>query len=177
MRRDRRVLTVFLTVAILACMPMISAAINPPPVQFFYVPVPEDQWLTALRVIQAGGSGTTPINPMQSYVSTSAIANNTIIYYDQYENGYEPDIGNPLDVYSSSNLDGTQIWGDGDTSNGVPPGVPSDIINGGTVIVLNNPVTTTDPLTVIKFGGRDKIAATKTISVVRAGWALSLIHI
>jgi len=171
MRRDRRVLTVFLTVAILACMPMISAAINPPPVQFFYVPVPENQWLQALQVIQAGGFGETPRNPMQSYISISAIANNTIIYYDQYENGYEPDIGNPLDVYSSSNLDGTQIWGDGDTSNGVPPGVPSDIINGGTVIVLNNPVTTTDPLTVIKFGGRDKIAATKTISVVRAGWA------
>jgi hypothetical protein len=57
---------------------------------------------------------------MQSYISISAIADNTIVYYDQYENGYEPDIGNPLDVYSNSNLDGTQIWGDGDTSNGAP---------------------------------------------------------
>ncbi|MFA0822905.1 MAG: SdrD B-like domain-containing protein, partial [Methanomethylovorans sp.] len=168
MSRDKLVIAMLLAVAFLACMPTISAATNPPPVQFFYVPIPESQWLTAIQVIQEGNIE--PVNPVQSYISISAVADNTIIYYDQYENGYEPDIGNPLDVYSSSNVDGTQIWGDGDTSNGVPPGVPSDIINEGTVIVLNNPVTTTDPITVIKYGGRDKIAATKTIAVVRAGW-------
>ncbi|WP_333788323.1 hypothetical protein, partial [Methanomethylovorans sp.] len=171
MIRSKAVVAMLIAMAFLACMPTISAAVNPPPVQFFYVPIPEGQHLQALTAIQSGGSGTSPGNPMQSYISISAIADNTIVYYDQYENGFEPDIGNPLDVYSNSNLDGTQIWGDGDPSNGAPPGIASDIINEGTVIVLNNPVTTTDPITVIKYGGRDKIAATKTISVVRAGWS------
>ncbi|MCZ2340257.1 MAG: IgGFc-binding protein, partial [Bacteroidales bacterium] len=62
------------------------------------------------------------------------------------------------------------IWGDGDPSNGAPPGVPSDIINAGTVFILNNPVYTTN-MVAIKYDGRDKIAATKTIAISRAGWA------
>ncbi|WP_321418390.1 SdrD B-like domain-containing protein [uncultured Methanomethylovorans sp.] len=171
MRKNKILIAVLLYVAILAFVPTISAAGYPVPVQFFYVPIPEDQHLLALKTIESGGSGTDPGEPMQSYISISAIADNTIIYYDQYENGFESDVGNPINIYTSANTGGTQIWGDGNTSNGVPPGVPSDIIKAGTVIVLNNPVTTTDSSTVIKYGGRDKIASTKTISVVRAGWS------
>ena len=32
-------------------------------------------------------------------------------------------------LYSGGNPGGTQIWGDGNTANGFPPGVPSDVIN------------------------------------------------
>lgn len=59
-------------------------------------------------------------------------------YYDQWENGYDPDIANPSNLYSAENPGGTQIWGDGDPANGAPPGFPEDIINAGNVIILNN---------------------------------------
>jgi len=48
--------------------------------------------------------------------------------------------------------------------------VPSDLINAGTVIILNNDVNTVN-LLAIDFDGRDKFAATKTIAVTRTGWA------
>jgi len=147
---------------------VISAQSNPVPVQFFYVPLPEDQILQALQTTNTNGSAST--NPVQTYISIAAIADNTVIYYDQWENGFEPDIANPMNLYSGGNPGGTQIWGDGNSANGAPPGIPSDIINSGTVIILNNPVTTTSRQSVIDFDGSDKIAATKTISVARSGW-------
>lgn len=49
------------------------------------------------------------------------MANGTIVYYDQWENGYDSDIANPLNLYSGSNTGGTQIWGDGIASNGCVP--------------------------------------------------------
>ncbi len=141
---------------------------NPVPVQFFYVPLPEDQLFQVLQTVQ-DGEGTPVSNPMQTYISIAALASNTVIYYDQWENGFEPDIANPLNLYSATNPGGTQVWGDGDASNGAPPGVPSDIINAGTVIILNNPVNSNNRLA-IDFDGGDKIAASKTIAVTRTGW-------
>lgn len=144
---------------------------NPAPVQFFYVPFPEDQLLLGLQTIESGGPSTAPTNPVTTYVSIAAVSSNTIIYYDQWENGYDPDIANPMNLYSTpGNLGGTQIWGDADPTNGAPPGVATDIINAGTVIILNNVVDVTTPL-VIDFDGRDKIAATKSVAVSRSGWA------
>ena len=144
-----------------------AALPNPPPVQFFYLPYPEDQLLTALQAI-TGNS--TPTNPVTTYVSIAAVANNTIIYYDQWENGYDADIANPANLYSGGNPGGTQIWGDGNPANGFPPGIPSDVINAGTVIILNNDINTSNMLA-IDFDGRDKIAATKTVAVTKTGWA------
>ncbi|MCX6028636.1 MAG: hypothetical protein NT169_04945 [Chloroflexi bacterium] len=153
--------------------PQAPAAANPAPVQLFYVPFPEDQLLTGLQAIESGGSGNAPTDPVQTYISIAAVANNTIVYYDQWENGYDADIANPLNLYSAGNLGGTQIWGDGKIANGAAPGVitdAGDVINAGTVIVLNNTITTTN-LLAIDFDGRDKIAATKTVAVTKTGWA------
>lgn len=141
---------------------------NAVPVQFFYIPIPEDQLFQVLTTVQAG-QGTPVSNPMQTYISVAALASNTVIYYDQWENGFDPDIANPLNLYSNSNPGGTQIWGDGNPANGAPPGIPSDIINAGTVIVLSNPVNSNNRLA-IDFDGGDKIAASKTIAVTRTGW-------
>ena len=146
---------------------VLFAQSNPVPVQFFYVPLPEDQILQALQTTNTNGSAST--NPVQTYISIAAIADNTVIYYDQWENGFDPDVANPMNLYSVGNPGGTQIWGDGNSANGAPPGIPSDIINSGTVIILNNPVTTTSRQSVIDFDGSDKIAATKTVSVARSG--------
>jgi choice-of-anchor A domain-containing protein/uncharacterized repeat protein (TIGR01451 family) len=153
-----------MAVALSVCLQ--ARADNPVPVQTFYLPIPEPQFLQVLKTIAATS---TPKNPMQVYASVAAVADNTIIYYDHWENGFDPDIANPLNVYSAANPGGTQIWGDGDPSNGAPPGVPGDIINAGTVFLLNNAVDTAVPG--IRFDGRDKIATTKSIAVTRAGWA------
>ncbi|MCM8639008.1 MAG: DUF11 domain-containing protein, partial [Candidatus Accumulibacter sp.] len=147
---------------------------NPAPTQVFYVPFPEDQLLAGLQAIESGSGSTNPTNPVQTYISIAASANNTIIYYDQWENGYDVDIANPNDLYSAINPGGTQIWGDGDISNGAAPGVASnaaDVINAGTVIVLNNAVQTGTLQSVIDFDGRDKIAATKSVALTHVGWA------
>jgi hypothetical protein len=50
------------------------------------------------------------------------------------------------------------------------PAIPSDLIHAGTVIVLNNSITSTN-LSAIDFDGRDKIAATKSVAVTKTGWA------
>jgi len=147
-----------------------ASAANPTPVQLFYVPFPEDELLQGLQAIESGGPSNAPTNPVTTYISIAAVANNTIVYYDQWENGYDPDIANPLNLYSGGNPGGTQIWGDGNAANGAPPGVPGDLINAGTVIILNNDVNTLD-LLAIDFDGRDKIAATKTVAVSHTAWA------
>ncbi len=155
----------------------VMAQGNPVPVQTFYVPFPEDQLLLGLR----GITGTTvPTNPITTYISLAAIADGTIIYYDHWEYGYDDDIANPDDLYSyPGNVDGTQIWGNGEADDGCPPNFSgviltctdaNDVINAGAVIVLRNNVSTTSPLT-IDFDGRDKIATTKNIAVTRTGWA------
>ncbi len=136
---------------------------NPLPVQFFYVPKPEDQLLLALQTIENGGPSANPINPVQTYVSIAATAGGTIIYYDQWEDGYETNIANPTQST-------TQIWGDGVLTNGVAPGTNNDLITAGTVLVLNNAVDTNVPV-MTDYDGGDKIGATKTVAMARIGWA------
>ena len=144
-----------------------ALAVNPTPVQLFYVPFPEDQLLQGLQQINAAN----PTNPVTTYIALSVVADGTIVYYDHWENGYDADIANPANLYANpGNLGGTQIWGDGDPSNGAPPLLPGDLLDAGTVVILNNTFSTTN-LLAIDFDGRDKIAATKTIAVTKTGWA------
>jgi len=166
-RRFTRHLIASLGAMVLLLGSSLAFAVNPAPVQLFYMPFPEDQLLQGLQAI---AGNTTPSDPITTYISIAAVANGTIVYYDQWENGYDTDIANPTNVYSGGNPGGTQIWGDGNPANGAPPGVPSDIINPGTVIILNNDITTTN-LSAIDFDGRDKIAATKSVSVTHTAWA------
>ena len=151
------------------------AAGNPPPVQTFYIPIPEDQAQTAFVAINgADGSGT-----QNTYVSIAAAGFGTRIYYDQWENGYDSDIANPVNLYSGSNTGGTQIWGDGIAANGCVPnksGVAvtctnaNDVINSGDVIILSSAVDPATTATVMDFDARDKIGASSPIAVSRLGW-------
>jgi uncharacterized repeat protein (TIGR01451 family) len=148
-----------------------ALAASPPPVQIYYVPFPEDQVLSALQTLYPSFStcGDGPagnqsaVAPVTSFVSISAIAEGTILYYDHWEDGFEVDLSNPTQST-------TEIWGDGDPTNGAPPGIPSDVLTGDTVIVLESQV---DPANrqAIDFDGGDKIGSTRTIAVTRAAWA------
>ncbi|MEZ4863381.1 MAG: hypothetical protein R3C14_18835 [Caldilineaceae bacterium] len=145
------------------------AANPPPPVQQYYVPLPEDQVYAALKVIypdnhKCTAYGENVVDPINTYISISVISDNTIIYYDHWEDGFEINVGRALQPT-------TEIWGDGNPANGAPPQIPSDRINADTVIVLNNPVNINTRQSVLDYDGGDRIAATNAIAITRAAWA------
>ena len=141
----------------------------------YYLPFPETHVIETLDDVNAGTDG-----PVQSYTSIT-IPSACRVVYDHWEDGFEADASSP--VQSS-----TEIWGDGDPSNGFPPEYPADVLAAGDVIVLRNAVSTdmdggdgdpNDPANdvllrgVIDYDGRDRIAASCALAVTRAGWASS----
>ena len=90
-----------------------------------------------------------------------------MIYYDQWEDGYETDLSNPTQPT-------TQIWGDGNDAHGIPPGFAHNPLGlpAGTVITLTNNVTLPRNPSTILWDARDRIAATKALVISRAGWPI-----
>ena len=116
---------------------------------------------------------TLPAEPIESYNSIVVFVDGTVIYYDQWEDGYEQDIANPNHIYSAANPTGTQIWGDGDPSNGAPPNYPNDKLYAGNVIVLSSEVKVKNrnPAKQVFFDGSDKIGVSRPVAIARAVWA------
>ena len=134
---------------------------NPAPVQTFYVPLPEADIRTALRSLYSRvGSN------IYSVISVTATGDNTFVYYDHWEDGYEADISNPTQST-------TEVWGDGNLTNGIAPGTSNDLLNSGDAFALENTVSIPRNSSQIRYDGRDKIAASKAIAVARTGWATS----
>ena len=148
-------------------------ATNRPPVQTFYLPIPEEDLLDTLTKIHGGANWTLPAEPIESYNSIVVFVDGTVIYYDQWEDGYEQDIANPNHIYSASNPTGTQIWGDGDPSNGAPPNYPHDKLYAGDVILLTSEVKVKNrnPAKLVYFDGSDKIGVSRPVAITRAVWA------
>lgn len=138
--------------------------------QLFYVPLPESQVHAALSDIFPGGAacglatGLAVGDPILTTVSIAPVADGTVIAYDHWEDGYETDIARPAQP-------GTAIWGDGDPSNGIPPGFAADVIGVGDVIVLHNPVPVAGRGGTLLFDGGDRLAASLPVSVTRSAWA------
>jgi uncharacterized repeat protein (TIGR01451 family) len=130
-------------------------------VQEFYLPMPEAQINQANNAIIAGTSST--INSIFSIVVTGT---GTVIYYDQWEDGYEVNLASPTQST-------TQIWGDGNTNNGVAPGYPTDILPVGGVITLTNAVPQPRNPSVILWDARDRVAANKALVISRAAWPVT----
>lgn len=156
MTRFRAVSRVCLVVpSLLAAVILPAAADNPPPTQVFYIPFAEDNQLDGFASIN-GVAG----DPLAVFVTFSTVADETVIYYDHWEDGYEADISNP--VQST-----TLVFGDGDPSNGYPPGNAADLISAGTVFDLRNFVDTSTLGEVIDYDARDKVASFKPISLTK----------
>ncbi len=145
--------------------PVARAALAQPIVQQFYVPMPEVSLQTALRAIDT--TGTAVGNDLKTTIAIAVGSANTVVVYDQWEDGYENDINNPT---QSSTL----IWGDGNDANGICPGFAHDPTNllAGTVIILTNTVSLPRNPAVLTYDGRDHIAATKPVVVTRVGWGV-----
>ena len=151
-------------------------AASVPPIQVFYLKMPEDLVLNSYKKIYTSSAG-----PMHSVTGISITAKDTLIYYDQWENGFGVDLSNPANLWSSINPGGTQIWGDKNAANGCAPNVDgrtglvcidaNDTLNAGNVIVLENDVPMPRNNSSILFDGRDKIGSTKVISITRSVWA------
>ncbi|MFN8454878.1 MAG: hypothetical protein U0401_09460 [Anaerolineae bacterium] len=75
-----------------------------------------------------------------------------VIYYDQWEDGLERDITRPTQF-------STQIWGDNDPSNGIPPGFASDVLDDQTVILLRNIIPIPRDPAELRFDGGDMFTA------------------
>ncbi|MBX3401689.1 MAG: DUF11 domain-containing protein [Gemmataceae bacterium] len=142
-------------------MTLLEDRVNPSPVQFFYIPMPESQTNAAFDAIVDEAISTTE----ESITAITVTENNTTIWYDHWEDGYEAILGNPQQAT-------TRVWGDGNNANGIAPGFANDPtgLPSGTVFRLRNTVNTPRNLTTqpILFDSPDKFGSDRTISVSRA---------
>ncbi len=104
-------------------------------------------------------------DPINKYVSINVIGTGTIIYYDHWEDGYEFDA--QLGITQST----TEVWGDGDLTNGIAPGYPSDSFVPGDVLILSMAVNTPNTNATVERDAMDKVLATKNILMSAATWA------
>jgi VCBS repeat-containing protein len=130
--------------------------------QTVYIPIDEADAATALATIE-GTAPATPSGVITSTIAITPVESGTIIVYDHWEDGYELDLTNPLQA-------STEIWGDGDLSNGVNPNDPgSDLITPGEAIILQNNVDPGSPVA-NDYDASDKIGSNQAINVTRGGW-------
>lgn len=131
-------------------------------VQTYYVPLPEAD-LDA-TFVDINSDAAIAVN-IQTLISIAVAANNTVIYYDHWEDGYDPDpINNPQST--------TEIWGDLNPTNGEKSGV-MDMLASGTAIILDNPIPLDNRnllTTPMLYDGRDRILATLPIAVTRSAF-------
>ena len=153
-----------LTLAV-ALSTMASLASAQAPIQTFYVPVPEAGQLSRLSAPRMPALADTSI---RTTIGITAAGDDTILYYDHWEDGYEtrhlePGAGDDRGSW------GTRTWRTErlrDVSS-----TPATWSNAGDVFTLQNDVFANprDPATIL-YDGRDKIASTLLVAVTRAAW-------
>ena len=141
------------------------------PIEEYFLPLKEKDTLATLDTINSAAS-----SPIVSITSIAISSDNTIIWYDHHEDGFENDVLNPSPTSS------TEIWGDGDCSNGSVPGTAclvdtDDFLSAGTAIVLENnvPIPYTNQQWSAAgfsflFDGGDKISASFPVAITRGGY-------
>ncbi|MES2772770.1 MAG: Ig-like domain-containing protein [Bacteroidota bacterium] len=134
----------------------------------FYLPFPESNGQLKKALLSAGGNplGSIAFANARSILSIKVSYPGEVIYYDQWEDGYESNIQVP-------NQSTTQVWGDGNTSNGIAPGYATDIIPAGGFILIDNlvPFRAADNASSagdFYYDGRDKIYSTADIEIAVA---------
>ncbi len=133
----------------------------------FYIPAPEKDLKTAFSIADCHTLGT-PTDTFRTIISLKCPYPGVVIFYDQWEDGYESNILDPQQTT-------TEVWGDGDIYNGVAPGYPTDIIPGGGSIILDNIFRANPRNTAqIYYDAKDKIFSTEDIAVSRISWNVSV---
>ncbi len=143
----------------------------------FYVPFPADIIDDQLERGVSDDNGVNPprtvddfINqPVVTTISIAVHRNDTIIYYDQWEDGYEVDLTFPTQT-------STLVWGDNDPTNGVAPGFPANDppLQAGDIITLQNPITLPRDSSQARFDGGDTFSSVGgSIAVSTMFWPAS----
>jgi hypothetical protein len=133
--------------------------------QTFYVPLPEEAlYFETFKILNRWYARA----PIISITSIAVSTSNTVIWYDHWEDGYDDDVANPK---SST----TEIWGDGDASNGCAPTVSqctdaNDKLFPGDAILLENSVPIPRNKNTIRYDGGDRITASYPVAVTRGAY-------
>ena len=137
------------------------------PLQTFYIPFPESSMFTDFFFpIRSDRS----VGPVVSLISMSISTDNTIIWYDHWEDGFDVDAANAT---TRSAL--TEVWGDGNATNGCRPFVASctdatDKLMAGTSFVIQNNVVVPRDASVLCWDGGDKVQTNFPIAITRGGY-------
>jgi len=121
----------------------------------YFIPITEQEGYTVFQSITPNSIG----DPIKNFIAISTVQNGTVIFYDHFEDGYESD---PFVKTQAS----TEIWGDGDLSNGIVPGTTDDLLLRGQGISLIDDVESLAPAG-IQYGGRDKVMSTGGLTFAR----------
>ena len=141
--------------------------IKPLPTQTFFLPAPEDKLLPDLfKVINAGAS-----NVIVTILSVTISTDGTVIWYDEWEDGYDENV-----AFGVSKT--TKVWGDGNALNGCAPMITNctnsmDTLKAGDSFVIQNDVPIPRIKTTILYDGGDRIQASMPINMNRAAYAKS----
>jgi hypothetical protein len=141
---------------------LLAPAFGDSIVQTYFIPCPEAQLFETFKAInsaQVSGNVTT-------ILSVAIAANNTVIYWDHWEDGYELDPANP--VQST-----TEVWGMG-------TGPHPKLMSGQSIVLENVVPVSGNRSDIIKYDGSDRVSATladchhsiciSNISRVPLGW-------
>jgi hypothetical protein len=154
------------------------------PTQTFFIPLPEgDVFENALRKINSGKDNRGNMwvrGKMVSLVSVAISTDDTIIYYDHWEDGYEIDPTNPRSRNSG-------IWGDGNAANGCRPDIAlngtctdaDDVLSAGDSFVIESkipvPRDASNWFNVtgggIKIDGGDRLQVNFPVTITRGEYA------
>jgi hypothetical protein len=137
------------------------------PIQTFFVAGPEDTLFNDLFKVVSGDAK----SPVVSILSITISNDQTVIWYDHWEDGYDLNVG----VATGRS---TQIWGDGIAANGCAPTIKNctnsldRLMAGDSIVIQNNVAVPRDRVNFFYDGG-DRIQSNFPIAVVRAAYASS----
>ena len=117
---------VCLTVLLSLLTPHVAAALPSGYQEYFVLGSEEHAWRMFDSIRVQEGSPTPIGSEIASTVTLVATADDQLIYYDHWEDGYEADLLNPIQST-------TEVYGDGNTANG---GSGSDVLHAGDVLSL-----------------------------------------
>lgn len=125
--------------------------------KIYYMPYSENEAQVALV---KSSSVVLPTTDVRTIISIKVTYPAVRLVWDNWEDGYEADILNPVQA-------STEVWGDGNIYNGAAPGYPTDVIPPGGNIVLDNTMPTPRVAANIFYDGRDKLYSSSQISVTQ----------
>ncbi|HLW64574.1 MAG TPA: SdrD B-like domain-containing protein [Gemmataceae bacterium] len=133
-----------------------------PPLQFSYLPLSAADLYNTFHTLSTGAGSTIHV-----VVTITVMQDNTVIYYDHGQDGYEANLANPTQAT-------TQVWGDGNTSNGTAPGFATDILKAGDVITITNDVPVPANPGTTYYNGGDLIGASANVNITEAAWPTNI---